>query len=180
MAVTSLRQETASLIVLANRDLTRLFRLVAQGASAEVALRDLLPAIVTQYGSAGAAIAAEWYGQQREKVDAPGRFTALPIVADDRGSQALIGWALSEAANDVSLKTLVAGGVQRRIADHVRYTVARNSVEDPAARGWKRVGDGQTCRFCSLLIGRGAVYAETTVDFVAHDHCGCSSAPEWR
>lgn len=177
---TSLRSDTAKLVRLADRDLARLWRLVASGASAEVALRDLLPAIVTEYGSAGAAMAAEWYDQQREKVGARGRFEALPIGADDRGSHALIGWALSTATDDNSLATLIAGGVQRRIADHTRYTIARNSAEDSAARGWERVGDGSSCEFCAMLIGRGAVYTEASADFTSHDHCGCSAAPAWR
>jgi hypothetical protein len=177
---TSLRSETASLVRLAERDLSRLWRLVAAGAAADEALHDLLPAIVTEYGAAGAAMAAEWYEQQREKVGARGRFVALPVAADDRGSHALIGWALSEATDDMSLATLVAGGVQRRIADHARYTIANNAVEDRAARGWQRVGDGKSCAFCAMLIGRGAVYTEASADFTSHDHCGCSAAPAWR
>lgn len=177
---TSLRADTAKLVRLADGDLTRLWHLVASGASAEVALRDLLPSIVTEYGSAGAAVAAEWYDQQREKVGARGRFEALPIGADDRGAQSLIGWALTEATDDKSLATLISGGVQRRIADHVRYTIASNSIEDKAARGWQREGDGQSCEFCAMLIGRGAVYTEATADFTSHDHCGCSAAPAWR
>jgi hypothetical protein len=175
---TTLRSETASLVRLAERDLARLWRLVAQGASAEVALRDLLPAIVSEYGAAGAAMAAEWYDQQREKVDAKGRFVALPVAADDRGSQALIGWALAEAKDDTSLATLIAGGVQRRIADHARYTVANNAVEDKAARGWQRVGAGE-CAFCRAMIAKGAVYTESSVKFGSHDHCNCSVAPAW-
>lgn len=177
---TSLRSETADLVGLANRDLARLWRLVAQGASVEEALRDLLPAIVTEYGALGAAVAAEWYDQQREKVGASGRFTALPVAADDRGTQALIGWALKEATDDAALASLVAGGTQRRIADHTRYTVARNAAEDPAARGWQRVGVG-ACKdgFCDMLIARGAVYSEATADFAAHDNCRCSAVPAW-
>ena len=174
---TSLRTETRNLVRLAERDLARMWHLIADGASAEVALRDLLPAIVTEYGTAGAALAAEWYDQQREKAGARGRFAALPIAADDRGSQALVGWALATATDDHSLKTLVAGGVQRRISDHLRYTVARNSIEDRAAKGWMRVGDGSSCEFCSMLLGRGAVYTEATADFASHDHCGCTAAP---
>lgn len=175
----TLRAETATLVRLADRDLAALWRLVADGASAETALRDLLPAIVTEYGSAGAAMAAEWYDEQRAKVAVRGAYVALPVAADDRGAQSLVGWALATATDDRSLATLVAGGVQRRIADHARYTVARNSVEDRGARGWQRVGDGNTCDFCSMLLGRGAVYTEATADFEAHDHCGCSAAPAW-
>lgn len=154
--------------------------MVAEGAAADEALRDLLPAIVREYGALGGAVAAEWYDQQREKVGAKGRFVASPVAADDRGAHALIGWALSGAKDDVSLQALILGGTQRRVADHVRYTVAGNAVSDPAARGWQRVGVG-ACKdgFCDMLIARGAVYSEATADFASHDNCKCSAVPAW-
>ena len=174
----SLRAETAQLVRLAERDLSRLWRLVADGADAGEALHDLLPAIVREYGAAGGAMAAEWYDLQRLKVGAKGRFVAVPLEADDRGAQPLVGWALSEAKDDATLKTLIAGGVQRRIADHVRYTIAGSAVADPAARGWQRVGSGE-CGFCSMLINRGAVYSEASADFGSHDNCNCSAVAAW-
>lgn len=176
----TLRLETAGLVRLANSDLSRLWNEVSRGASAEVALRDLLPAIVTQYGQAGAALAADWYDDQRDKAGVRGRFIASPIPAGDRGAQSLIGYALNTATNDTALATLIAGGVQRRIADHVRLTITDSSVADPGAQGWERVGDGSSCDFCSMLLGRGAVYSEASADFEAHDKCGCSAAPAWR
>lgn len=176
---TSLQSDTASLVRLADRDLARLWRLVANGAAADEALHDLLPAVVREYGAAGGAIAAEWYDQQREKVDARGRFFATPIEPDDRGAHSLVGWVIETARDDTALHALILGGVQRRIADHVRYTVTTSSIADPAAKGWRRVGDGKTCEFCSMLLGRGAVYTEATADFEAHDNCGCSAAPEF-
>jgi hypothetical protein len=30
-----------------------------------------------------------------------------------------------------------------------------------------------------MLIGRGAVYTEASVDFEAHDHCHCGAEPAW-
>ena len=180
MATATLRRETAGLVRLADRDLSALWRMVAQGAAADVALRDLLPAIIEQYGQAGAAMAADWYDDQREKVGAAGRFTAIPVESSDRGAHALIGWALSEAQSDEALRALILGGVQRRIADHVRYTVTGSSVADPAAAGWQRVTDGNGCAFCSMLAARGAVYSEATADFASHDDCGCSATVAWR
>lgn len=177
MAAPSLRTETAGLVRLANRDLAALWRMVAAGASAEVALRDLLPAIIEEYGVAGGAMAADWYDALRDKAGARGHFSAFPVAASDRGAQSLIGWALDEASSDVALQALVAGGVQRRIADHVRQTLIGSALADPGADGWQRVGDGSSCPFCSMLIGRGAVYGEDTVDFGAHDNCGCSVTP---
>lgn len=173
---TSLRAETASLVRLADRDLTRLWRLVADGASAEVALRDLLPSIITEYGSVGAAMAAEWYDQKREKAEARGRFTALPIPSEDRGAQGLIGFSLNTATNDNALKTLILGGVQRRIADHVRLTVTNNSVSDRAAEGWVRVGLAGHCSWCDQYLD-GEVRTVEGYDFDAHDNCNCAVEP---
>lgn len=181
MAPTSLRSETAKIVELAERDLSRLWRLVASGASAEVALRDLLPAIITEYGALGAALAAEWYDEQRAKADVRGRFTAIPVESGDRGAHALIGWALAEATDDAGLKGLILGGVQRRIADHLRYTVAGSAIADPAARGWQRIGTGSsTCKFCEMVNGRGAVYSEATANFAAHDNDDCQAVPAWE
>lgn len=177
---TSLRAETAALVRLADRDLARLWRLVAAGANAGEALHDLLPAIVREYGAAGGAMAAEWYDQQREKVGAKGRFYALPVQPDDRGTHALVGWALATAKDDASLQSLILGGAQRRIADHARLTVTSNAVEDRAAAGWQRVTGGSACAFCSMLAGRGSVYSEATADFSSHDDCGCSATVAWR
>ncbi len=179
MTLATLRPETASLIRLADRDLAELWRLVAAGASAEVALRDILPSIITEYGALGGALAAEWYDGQRDKAGVRGAFTAIPTEPSDRGAQALIGWALREATDDASLQALIFGGTQRRIADHVRYTVAESAVADPRAGGWQRVGVGE-CKFCRMLIGRGAVYSEATADFASHDSCNCSAVPAWK
>jgi hypothetical protein len=159
---------------LADRDLARLWRLVANGASAEVALRDLLPAIVTEYGQLGAAMAAEWYDGLRVKAGARGRFAAIPIEADDRGTQALIGWALTTATDDSALRTLILGGTQRRIADHARLTITRSAIEDRAAHGWVRVGRG-VCDWCQQYLD-GEVRA-VAYDFPAHDACNCGAVP---
>lgn len=174
---TSLRSETDQLVRLANRDLSRLWQLVANGAAADEALHDLLPAIVREYGAAGGALAAEWYDQQREKVDARGRFAAMPLDPDDRGSHALVGAALKQATDDTTLRTLILGGVQRRVADHVRLTVANNAVEDRAAQGWVRVGEGG-CKsgWCDQYLD-GEIRTVAGYDFDAHDNCRCGVIP---
>lgn len=172
----SLRAETAALVRLADRDLSRLWQLVANGAAADEALHDLLPAIVREYGAAGGAMAAEWYDQQREKAEARGRYFALPIEPDDRGAHALVGAALTQARDDSTLKTLILGGVQRRLADHVRLTVANNAVDDRAAQGWIRVGSSGACGWCDQYLD-GEIRTSAGYDFDAHDNCNCSVTP---
>lgn len=176
MAQSTLRSETNQIVRLADEDLSRVWRLVAGGASANEALRDLLPAIVREYGSLGAAAAADWYDDQRIRAGAKGRFTAVPIEAEDRGAQALIGWALNTATDDATLKTLILGGVQRRVADHLRLTVANSAVQDPAAEGWVRVGVAGHCDWCDQYLD-GEVRRIEGYDFDAHDNCNCTTVP---
>jgi hypothetical protein len=175
----TLRAETDKVVRLADRDLSRLWRIVGEGAVAAEALRDLLPAIVREYGALGGALGAEWYDQQREKAGARGGFTGFPIEPSDRGAQALVGYALNTATDDTTLRTLIAGGVQRRIADHVRLTVANSSVADKAAQGWVRVGEGN-CKsgWCDQFLD-GEVRTAEGYDFDAHDNCRCSVDPVW-
>lgn len=174
---TRLRNDLRSLTTLAERDLAKLWQQVTTAATAQQALNDILPALIETYGVAAAAMASDWYDDARLKAGVGGSFRAFPIELPDHGAYQLSGWALTEAQSLTTARTLVAGGVQRRIANAARYTVARSSIADPRARGWKRVGDGSSCTFCSMLLGRGAVYTEVSAQFKSHDHCGCTAAP---
>ena len=174
----TLRADTIEVVRLADADLARLWRLVATGANASEALHDLLPAIVREYGSLGASLAAEWYDQQRLRAGVSGSFFAEPMAADDRGAHALVGSALSEARNDDTLRTLILGGVQRRVADHLRLTVANNAVSDDGARGWVRVGSAGHCKWCDKYLD-GEVRTVAGYDFDAHDNCNCTTQVAW-
>lgn len=174
---TLLRSDISVLVRDAESDLSTLWRGADTAAALEEALRDLLPGLIDLYGSAAATVAADWYDDLRDQKSVRGRFTAIPAEVAETGSQALVGWALAEASDLPTFQTLILGGTQRRIANFSRLTVTNSSVEDPSARGWTRIGDGNSCQFCSMLLGRGAVYSEASADFQAHDHCGCSAAP---
>lgn len=178
-----LKVAITDLAALANNDLRALWRQVDTPAEARDALRDVLPALVVTYGQAAATIAADWYDDLRDMVAARGRFRAIPAEVDESGADVLARWGIdplfkSDEPDWERAKTLIAGGLQRRIANGSRLTVAHSSIEDPAADGWMRQGSGE-CGFCAMLIGRGAVYTERGADFGAHDHCKCSAVPAW-
>lgn len=61
-----------------------------------------------------------------------------------------------------------------------RDTILGSLANDPDAQGWARVTSGKTCKFCSMLAGRGAVYSASTADFQAHDGCSCTAEPVYR
>lgn len=176
---TALRSDLNALDRLASNDLAAMWRQVSTAAQAQQALNDILPALIQTYGAAAATLAADWYDDLRAKSDIRGRFSAIPADIADPGAAALAGWAQESARDVTTMQALVAGGVQRRIANFARDTIMGSSVSDPRARGWKRTGSGD-CDFCQMLIGRGAVYSERTADFRSHDNCQCGAAPSWR
>lgn len=178
---TQLRSRIRGLTGLASRDVTLLLGRVRDAAEAEVALRDVLPALIDTYGQAAAVVATEWYDDLRAKKDIKGGFRAVPADIRDSGSQALVGWASSEANTLDTLGVRVIGGMQRRIADFARQSVMESSIFDPSAQGWQRVSQGGCSQgFCDMLAGRGAVYSEESADFASHDHCQCYAVPAFE
>lgn len=181
MSQAQLRSAVSRLALAADRDLAALWRQVDTAVQARTALEDILPALVQRYGAASATLAATWYDDLRQKRGIGGSFEAIPADLGDSGASVLARWGvgpLYTAEPDwTAARTLVSGGLQRRIANFARSTVTQSSVADPKARGWQRVGDGSSCEFCSMLLGRGAVYSEATADFESHDHCGCGAEP---
>lgn len=180
---TLLSSGVAGLSTLATRDLEPLWTQVETAMQARDALRDVLPAVVEKYGSAAATLAADWYDNLREELAVKGSFTAVTADLGDLGTDSLAGWGVAPLFRDepdwATARTLIDGGLQRRIANSARDTVTGSSVADPQATGWKRTGIGR-CSFCRMLIGRGAVYIEATAKFKSHDHCGCGAAPAWK
>lgn len=180
------RDALIGLTRLARRDLLTLWRTL-EGLSASQtrdALASVLPGLGGTYGAAAAALAADWYDDLREQAAAKGRFTAEPAGDVDLARwDSLAGWGTSPLfaaePNRGAALTLIEGGLQRTIADRHRLTVVDNAIADPAASGWRRVGVGDNCGFCRMLIGRGAVYTDASVTFRSHDHCNCAASPTW-
>lgn len=147
--------------------------------------RAVLPPLVDVYGSAAAALAADWYEELRLRDGVPGSFRALTAAPPPIGRfEALAGWGtgplFQPVADRESAFGLLSGGLQRVVVDMHRQTVTQSAIADPKAVGWRRVGVGENCEFCSMLIGRGYVYTRGSVKFRSHDHCNCAAAPEWR
>lgn len=177
-----LRRDVRALTALAANDLRVAWARFDTADAARDGLLDLLPRLIELYGAAAATLAADWYDDVRDELGAPRRFRAIPaaLPADAAGAAELARWGIAplfQAEPDVTAaQSLVDGGLQRRIVNASRETITASAIEDPAADGWQRVGSGD-CAFCSMLLGRGAVYSEKTADFAAHDHCHCSAVP---
>lgn len=180
------RQGLVDLTALARRDLAAFWALVQDWPVEQIrdALMDVLPALGDQYGDAAAELAASYFETARERAEARGSFAPVLAERPDRARwEALSRWGvdpLFAAAPDAATAlSRVSGGLQRTIADQHRLTVVESSLADPAASGWRRVGVGDNCGFCRMLIDRGHVYTEAGVTFRSHDHCNCAAAPSW-
>lgn len=144
-------------------------------------LLDALPAWGGEYEDAAATVAADLYTQRRIDAGAgkvPYQTLLAPNATDARWG-VLASWALPVAAEQIDWDAAfqkIVGGAHRTIADAHRNTTIGNSLVDPAARGWKRVGrGGETCDFCIMLISREAVYDSISVQFKSHDNCRCGA-----
>lgn len=180
------RRALTDLTALARRDLVAFFSLVESWPAADVrdALMEVLPAIGDSYGSAAAALAADYYETAREAAEVRGRFA--PVVAEAPSAarwEALARWGVdplfAPTPDATTALSLVAGGLARSIADQHRQTIMDSAMADPQARGWQRVARGEACGFCRMLADRGGVYTERSVEFKSHDNCACSAAPTW-
>lgn len=171
-----LRRQQAALARMAANDMAALWRQVSNAVEARIALQEVLPSLARTYGMAAATVAADWYDEAREAAGIGGSFRAIPASIENSATDALALWASEHGTDLDSVRTLVNGGMQRRIANWGRETVMGSALADPKADGWQRVGAG-SCDFCNMLIGRGAVYSEATADFASHDHCNCAAVP---
>lgn len=172
---TTLRSLIVRLSDNAERDLALLWAQL-DAATVRDGLFDVLPALVSEYGDASAAVTAEWYDEYRSDLNVRGTYAA-DLASPDLGAQALAGWGshLAQTNWDTALAQ-IAGGLIKRVMVASRDTMTSATYDDPQARGWQRQGRGE-CNFCRMLIGRGAVYTRKSVNFGAHDNCKCVAVP---
>lgn len=168
----------------------RALTLVSNTAAAEAVtvlrtatVDDLLvavPQVIAYYSDGTAALAADHYEDMRDEADAPGRFTAEPVVnlRDEKIRRGVL-WAVEPLASGdlVLAEERLTQVTQLESARPFRDTILDNQHRDPAAVGWQRHTSLTGCKFCRMLAGRGAVYREATARFASHPHCSCTASP---
>jgi len=155
------------------------------GGSPEVrraALLDGVPGLIDYYSDGSAALAADFYDEQRDLAGVSSRFTSAAVVLDRtvkvrRG----IAWASEPLfADDLELSgKRIAEIVQLETARPFRDTILTNRQNDPDAAGWRRITGGG-CAFCKALAARGAVYKQSTARFASHPGCHCTAQPVFK
>ena len=145
------------------------------------ALLTFIPILTAAYGEAAATVAADWYDELRADSTATGRYTATmaPVVAADV-VQKRTRFGASHLFTDApdGMLPFLEGIVDEYVLQPGRDTVSTSASEDAKAR-WAVVPSGaNTCEFCAMLAGRGAVYHQEVDSF--HAHCNCVATPIWE
>lgn len=163
-------------------------------------LRAIAGAFGQRSSAAAVALAADYYTDLRDSVNAAGRYSVpiieAPAMADierkiDEASSALL--ASTEAVVDdlyyaeimAQIEAEVAGAVQAVAADTGLDELFEAMGNDREAKGWARVVRPGACSFCRMLATRGPVYrTRYTANFRAHDvvngrggTCQCTAEP---
>ena len=179
-------QSRAALVLITTTAVTQVTRLIGSlSGSPETQRTDLLnavPDLLAYFTAGSAALAADFYDDERERASARGRFTAEPIVKDRAEKLArAIAWATEPLFDptDTTVTQRLAPVVQLETARPYRDTITTNRQRDPQAAGWRRVTSGG-CRFCRMLAGRGEVYRSNTARFASHANCHCTAQPVFK
>lgn len=143
------------------------------------ALIQTLPVVVERYATIAGTVAADTYEADREAAEVRGRFNTIVAPLRDFGTESLAWWGLTKGTTLDASRTLIEGGVQKRIVNAANETFTENVSRDPAARGWQRVTRAGACRFCQMVSGRGGVYTRSTATFACHEMCHCTAVPAW-
>lgn len=193
--VATLERTLRDIVAVAYRELVeRWGELIADAPGPSTgALAAHLPDLVERYADAASAVAADWYDDLREAAGAPGRYRA--VVADPppvEQVEATARWAAgplwAAEPDDRRALQLVAGAMQRLIAQGARDTIATNVERDQQSGvRWARMPRGPSpCAFCRMVASRGAVYRSyrtaayrRRTQAKYHDRCWCIPVPVW-
>lgn len=200
-------QINAGIVALAATQTAALWQQVDwDSPDATAAVRTLYGAIVDQFGQSAAAVAAQFYDEQRLSAAAAGRFTAtmadpLPTAMLDKiVDSAFLGTSGHEhvsgsqvTTSDLSVEERVParldGQLQRLVLQPGRETIAQNVASDPVKPRYVRVPQGvKTCAFCVMLASRelganfsGYASAHNALFRVDgktyHKNCDCEAVP---
>ena len=150
-------------------------------------LLDTVPGLIGYYAEGSAALAADFYEEDRELAGVRQAYTPELVIADRVVKQRRgVAWAaeplftegdeLALAGAALTTSRRLAEVVQLEVARPYRDTITGNRRADPQAIGWRRITNGG-CRFCRMLADRGAIYRESTARFAAHPSCHCTAQP---
>ena len=150
----------------------------AMGADA---LTAVYKSLVRKYGEQAAAVAVEFYRQQRESAEVAEEYEAQVY---EPTNDALLSWdvrdAYERARSDSSVAAILAGRSQQRVMAYADETFVSNAKADPAHPRFAIVAHPGACGWCVMLSSNGFTYSsKATANNARHSHCKCTPCVEF-
>jgi hypothetical protein len=184
--VTALQSKRALQLVTTESVDTAVGMLVALPGSPtarRAALLEGVPEIIGYFSQGSAALAVDFYEEERDRAGVLDRTFVTEFVVNDRTVKIRRGvaWASDPLFSDDEelAGNRLAEIVQLETARPYRDTILTNRRNDPESVGWRRIASSG-CKFCRMLADRGAVYRQSTVQFASHPNCHCTAQPVFR
>lgn len=144
------------------------------------ALLDGVPEVVGYFSEGSAALAADFYEEERELAGGKRLFVPELVLVDRTVKiRRAVAWAADPLfeGDELLAASRLGEVVQLETARPYRDTILGNRRRDPEAVGWRRISSGSGCKLCRMLADRGAVYKRDTANFAAHPACHCTAQP---
>lgn len=141
-------------------------------------LRDVLPVVAEQYGSAATIVAGEFFLEQQAKTGAQSIRYADPLYDANEIVQNGIGYGtaqLTKGSSFEAVAAVLAGTIQRAVAGYARETVYQNA--DSAGVRYRRIARANACAFCAYF---SVEEIETKSSRKFHNDCHCVVVPEFE
>jgi hypothetical protein len=147
------------------------------------ALRDTLPALITEFGAAAGAIGITYYSDIRAASRVAGSFVPqmAPIEASNNTNTAVSFLAktfVDSNGNNGLLRTNLGDELQRSVIGVERRTMVDNSVRDSGVTLYQRVASADACEFCSMVAFDPNLTKEFPKSY--HRNCFCTVEPVFR
>jgi hypothetical protein len=144
-------------------------------------MRQAMPAISETYSGAAVILAQSYYDESRSLAPALATAYAAKVSAYNPvpDIDSAIGYSIARLTNggDPSkVLGMLAGTMQRSVANADRQTISFNIAEDPDGTMYERIPQQNACAFCLTMA---AVAELQTENFFTkyHDYCRCVTMP---
>lgn len=140
-----------------------------------------MPAIATEYSAAAEILAQSYYDESRSLAPALTVAYSATVAAYNPlpDLESSIGYSvarLTKGGNPASVLGVLAGTMQKTVANADRETISFNVVEDPDGTVFERIPQQDACAFC---LSMAAVAELQTKSFMSkyHGYCRCVTMP---
>ena len=144
-------------------------------------MRLAMPAIAETYSGAAEILALDYYDNQRSLAPALGSAYAAKLGAYDFTDEidSAVGYSvarLTKEAPQQKVLGMLAGSMQRAVANADRSTVNFNVVTDPDGTAYERIPQSDACAFCLTMAAVAGVQDDNYFNKY-HDYCRCVTMP---